>query len=157
MAGFGRMGFGGSPYGIRQPPDTDPNGGVILRDPATNQSSGSRKIDPRSRDYVVDAYGRWVGMNNTQQLVLIAASTKYGSSAMRSLGQQLSAIDRITDDFAQRVEVELRRALAHLTGPKIIEIRSVKITRTLVPGQAYGTLLWKDLQSGQEQTEALFR
>lgn len=152
--GFGGSGFGSSPYGIGTPTSAS-SGGKILRNTLTGQSTGSRRLDPKTKDYVLDEYGRIEGMSNVQQLVLVAVSTEQGSSAVRTLGQDLKKIDRITNNFEKRVENVLRAALSHLTDDNLIEIKSITTTRLPTTGRAYTKLVWRDLTTDLEHSEEI--
>lgn len=154
MPGFSNQAYGQSPYGIGQPADDDPNGGGPLRDQFTGQTTGSRRIDPRSRDYVLSEFGRIRGMSDTQQLVLLAVSTERGSSAVRELGHQLRTIKLITANFERQVDSILRAALEHLVSRSMIEIKSILVERQPTPGRAYARVVWRDTATGRDdQTE----
>lgn len=150
MSGFGSQPFGSSPYGLGTPSTAPSVGGVVLRDAFTGESTGSRKIDPFTGDYSVDAHGRILGMSDTQQLVLMAVRTDKGSSAMRSLGHSLRSIERITTNFTRRVDAELRAAVQHIVNRGLIAVleTSVELVR---PGVALARLRWRDLAAGVEQ------
>lgn len=147
MAGFGSQPFGGSPYGLGTPAVASPLGGSVLRDEASGATHGSRSINPVTGDYDVDEHGRVLGMSNVKQLVLLAVGMDKGSSAARSFGQALKHIDRITPNFARRVDYELRTAVNHLTSQGLIEVidTSAEVVR---PGVAYVRLRWRDLTTG---------
>jgi hypothetical protein len=150
MSGFGSQPFGSSPYGIGTPAVAPELGGSILRDEANGLSTGSRKIDPRTRDYVLDANGRILGMSDTKQLVLLAVSTDKGSSAMRELGQVLRSIDRITTNFSRRVDSTLRAAVQHLVNRRLIEVVGSEV-QVLRSGVAFARFRWRDLTTGREE------
>lgn len=150
MPGFASQPFGSTPYGIGQPSDANPNGGGALRGQFTDQPTGSRRIDPRSKDYVLNEWGRIRGMDDTQQLVLLAVSTDRGSSAVRELGHELKKIDRITDNFERRVDSTFRTALEHLVSRGMIAIHSVTVERASVPGRAFARIVWRDLVTETE-------
>ncbi len=153
--GFGSSGFGSSPYGLGTPSDTDPNGGAILRNAFTAKSQGSRRINPYTRDYVLDAFGRIEGMDTVQQLVLLAVSTELGSSSMTELGHDLKSIDRITTNFERRVDSVLREALAQVIADRLVEVQGIKVTRLQPQGRAFIQLVWRDLTSGEEHLEEI--
>jgi hypothetical protein len=152
MSGFGSQPFGGTPYGIGQPADVDPNGGTVLKDAYANKSHGSRRIDPVTKDYVLNEFGRIVGMDNVQQQVLLAVSMDRGSSSVRDLGNELKKIDRITDNFEHRVDSVIRSALSALVDSKQIEVQSITTTR-LGNGRAFIKVAWRDLTTGNEFVE----
>lgn len=146
MSGFGSQYFGSAPYGLGTPEAAPDLGGKALTHPDTGEQTGSRQIDPATKDYVLDDYGRIAGMSNVHQLVLLAVSTKKGSAAMRQLGHELMSIQRISANFARRADSELRRAVQHLVNRGLVEVvgTSVDIVR---PGVARARLMWRDLTS----------
>lgn len=154
MSGYGSQPYGSSRYGIGTASQAPIPGGSVLRDPQTGASSGSRRIDPVTRDYVVDSSGRALGMNDVQQLVEIAIQTVKYSSAMNSLGQRLGDIDVIGDNIERQVRNVLEEAVAHLTSRNLVEIVSVVVTR-LHPGAIRILFRWRDLTTGEEHPAEL--
>lgn len=152
MSGFGSQPFGSSSYGIGTPAVYSGTGGDVLRDAKTGARLGSRKIDPTTKDYVLDSNGRILGMNDVQQLVLLATSTTKGTSAMRSLGQEIRKIDRITSNFTQRVRNTLTAAVQHIVDRGLIEVLGVSV-QILRPGTVYVALRWRDLTQGSSSEE----
>ena len=151
MSGFGSQPFGSSPYGIGTPSTAPEQGGKILRDLFTGETQGSRRIDPLTKDYVLDDFGRIVGMVDVQQLVLLAVSTDKGSSAVRQLGQDLKKIDRIGTNTVRRIDVTLRAAVQHLVDRDLIEVVDTKVT-VVRPGVVLANLRWRDLNTGLVET-----
>lgn len=151
MPGIGSQPAGSSPYGIGTPAVYGGNLGKPLQD-ENDVMHGSRFIDPVAKDYVVDVNGRVAGMPNVHQLVLLAVSTTRGTAAMRSLGHELRKIDRITSNFARRVDTSLRSAVAPLVARGLIEVVSTSV-EILQPGRAFGKLKWRDLTSGSSRIE----
>lgn len=147
--GNGLLPLGLSPYGIGYPEGATVFTGAILTDPASNTSTGSRRIDPKTRDYVLDGSARASGMGDTQQLVLMAVSTARGSSAMLALGHRLDDIDTIGDDISRRVRSILEDALADLVARKLITIVAV-VAQVLRPGAVYINLRWRDTTTQTE-------
>lgn len=129
----------------------------MFRNEATGLQEGSRKIDPFTRDYVLDDFGRAVGINSVQHLVQMAIHTERGSSAMTELGQQLRKIDRVTDNVEQRVDTTLRAALKHLIDQGLIAILKIetlilnRLDSSQRPGRVFVRLLWRDLSTSEEQ------
>jgi hypothetical protein len=148
MSGFGSQAYGSSPYGLGTPAVASPLEGSILRDDTTNETWGSRRIDPSTGDYVLDDNGRVLGMHDTKHLVLLAVKTDKGSSALRSLGHELRSIDRITPNFARRVDSTMRAAVQHLINRKLIEFIDTRV-QIVRPGVAFVRLRWRDLLTGQ--------
>lgn len=142
-SGLGSQGFGSTPYGLGTPAVAPSQGGAIFRDASTGLSTGSRMIDPVTKDYVFDSNGRILGMPDVHQLVLLAVSTRKGSSAMRELGQELERIPRITANTARRVDSTLRASVQHLVDQGLITVTGT----TVETGDARirAVLLWRDL------------
>src|SRR5687768_14948454 len=151
MAGFGSQPYGSSPYGIGTPAVATNLGGATLTDEAGVQR-GSRRIDPYTKDYVLDETGRIAGMSNVHQLVQLAVSTTKGTAAMRALGHDLRRIDRISANFVRRVDTTLRAAVQRLVSQGLIEVvgTSVEVAR---PGVGFARLQWRDLTSGSSRVE----
>lgn len=144
--------FGAQPYGVGTPTVAQDGGGSVAVNPYSGEVEGSRRIDPRTKDYVIDSTtGRILGMTNTQQLVLMAINTEKGSSAMQALGHELRTIDRITTNFERRVDTVLRAAVSHLVRAELIEVQGTEVV-VLGPGRAFARLLWRDTESGVEDS-----
>jgi hypothetical protein len=151
--GFGSQPFGSTPYGLGSPATAPARGGALLRDATTGQSRGSRKINPSTRDYELDEYGRLLGMSDVHQLVLLAVSTTKGSAAMRTLGHELRKIERISANFIRRVESALTTAVQHLVDAGLVEVVDVEV-ELVRPSVARARLRWRDLTTGlDEETE----
>jgi hypothetical protein len=148
MSGFGKQGFGSTPWGVGMPATAPIPGGVLLRNPSTGESMGSRSIDPAKRDYVLDVDGRALGMASTQQLVLMAVSTVKRSSAVASLGAEQNQ-DVITDSFERDAQAMYGDALADLVNRKIIVIIAIE-AQLLKAGTVYVRVRWLDVATGQE-------
>jgi hypothetical protein len=151
MSGFGSQPFGSSPYGLGTPAVATDLGGATLAD-QNGVQQGSRRIDPLTKDYVLDDTGRIAGMANTHQLVLLAVSTTKGTAAMRTLGHELKKIERISANFVRRVDTTLRACVQHLVLRGLIEVvgTSVQVAR---PGVGFAKLNWRDLTSGSSRVE----
>lgn len=136
-------------------------GGEFLRDTKTSRSFGSRKIDPSTRDYVLDDGGndRILGMNDVQHAVQMSVHTEQGSAAVTTMGHRLRTIDRITPNFESRVLSILTEALQPLIDQGLIEVVGFRGYRTgdgsngLMRGATYGRLLWRDLTTNREHEE----
>lgn len=86
----------------------------------------SRRIDPTTRDFVIDEdTGRVLGMTANQQRVYLALITQLGSSADSLLGSEILSIETVTRNIVSRVDNEVRRALGPLVAEGSIEIVSV--------------------------------
>jgi hypothetical protein len=148
MAGLGLQPAGTSPAGFGMPQAT-----VLIDENGFGQ--GSRRIDPVTRDYVIAADGRAVGMQNVQHLVHMAIHTDRTSSAVRDLGNELATIKTITANFEHRILSVLTRAVQHLIDAKLIEV--LGFTTFIVGpdggqprGRAVGRFRFRDLTTDQE-------
>jgi len=150
MSGFGSQPYGSSPYGLGTPAVATDLGGSALVNEGVQQ--GSRRIDPLTKDYVLDDTGRIAGMSNVHQLVLLAVSTTKGSAAMRTLGHDFKKIERISANFIRRVDTTLRAAVQHLTARGLIEVTGVTV-EVARPGVGFAKLQWRDLTSGSSRIE----
>jgi hypothetical protein len=158
MSGFGRQPAGTSSAGWGTPGLADVPCGDILRDPATGARMGSRRIDPRTRDYALDGCGRILGDGDVRHLVQMALHTVQGSSAMRALGLNTTGMSRITGDFQRRLLGAVTTAVQHLTDAKLIEVLGISDFRSgaqsgLREGQVYARFRWRDLTTSQEHEE----
>lgn len=154
MSGFGSTACGSSPYGLATPVTAPQFEGSILRDEFSGETRGSRRIDSYTKDYVLDANGRILGMNDTQQLVLLAVSTTKGSAAMRDLGQALSRIERITSNTESLIRSELHSALQSLIDAGRIEFQGIDVD-FVRPGVVHVHVLWRDVSTGVLQATAV--
>ena len=151
MNGFGSQPFGSTLYGLGVPVSSQTNAGIVLRNPSTLQSSGSRYIDPARRDYVLDSSGRLIGMDETAHLVLMAVSTARNRSAVPGFGHRLGEITVINDTFERDVTAIYEEALADLIARNRIALVSVDVQRRH-PGAVQVRVNWRDLRNEQLHT-----
>ncbi len=160
MSGAGIQSAGTSSAGFGAPDEGNPQDGVVFEG-LKGTSNGSRYIDQRTRDFVINSDGRAQGMPNVPHLVQMAITMVRNSSAIRGLGQELQKLDRITPNFEARVLGVLTQALQHLIDAKLVEVvgfasfKSSQTDKGLRPGQVYGRLLWRDLTTSDEPREVL--
>ena len=147
MPGFGTTPFGSGPYGIGTPATSSTNEGKPLTD-AKGVRFGSRYINPRTRQYEMNANGRYVGMSSVQQLVELAALTLIGTSAMQALGEDAPS-GVIGTNYVARTTEAIERAFARLVREKLIEINSIDIRPESRP--VFRLVRWTDLTTGIEQ------
>lgn len=160
MGGFGKQPAGSTNAGYGQPRSATAQSGALLRDTRTSESYGARKIDPVTRDYVLDtAAGRLLGMPDVQQIVHLSVHTDKGSSAVKAMGNELRKIDRITTAFERKCLSILTDALKVPIDLGYVEVLGFTAFKAgpkdgLREGQAYGRLRWRDLTTNEER-EAL--
>lgn len=159
MAGAGRQKAGTTPAGFGTSEPATTRGGAFLRDTLTGKSFGVRKIDPTTRDYVIDEHGRLLGMNYVQHVVQMSVHTEQGSAAVQSMGHRLRTMQRVTPNFEKQMLAVLTDALQPLIDRGYIEVLGFSHFRAgnnrngLRPGATYGRLRWKDLTTGEEHKE----
>lgn len=158
MSGAGLQPAGTSSAGIGAPLAGNPQSGVVFQG-QDSASNGSRYIDPHTRDYVINSDGRIAGTPNVPHLVQFAITTERNSSAVRSIGQELRKLDRITPNFEKRVLSVLTDALQPLIDARLVEVvgfasfKSSSTDKGVSSGRVYGRLLWRDLTTGGEPQE----
>lgn len=148
MAGFGVMPAGSGPYGIGTPTVTAGRQGGALRGTLGTQF-GSRFIDPRTRRWVFDAFGRTVGMRNSAHMLLTHVLTELGSSSWPGGLPKGSGV--IGASFVSQRETDVRNALKPLEDAGLVEVLRVFVERD---GQSRGLtrVEWRDLTT--DKTEA---
>jgi hypothetical protein len=155
MPGIGTQSAGSSSagYGTTDPVAT--NGGGFLRDPTTGKTLGARRINPQTRDFVMDEHGRILGVDSLRHMVQMSIHTEKGSAADTRCGQRLRSLDRITPNFDKRVLAILTEALQPLVVRGMIEIvdfvsyKAGNDSNGLPRGAVYGRLQWRDLTTKQ--------
>ena len=161
MSGAGIQGAGTTSAGFGTSEDAAVPGGVILRDVKTGRSFSDRKIDTFTRDYVLDEFGRLLGMNGVQHAIQVALSSELDSSAVKGLGQRLRSIDRITSNFDRQVLSILTEAVQPLIIMGLIEVLGFVQAKAgddkngLRRGAVYGKFLWRDLTTKIEHEEVI--
>ncbi len=157
--GAGLQGAGVTSAGFGTPSEATEPGGAFLRDTRTGKIFGARKIDPRTRDFVIDSFGRLLGVEYVKHAMQMSLHTEKGSAAVQRMGQMLRAIDRITPNVEQRILLTLTEAVQPLISQGLVEVLGFSHFTAgnnrngLKPGAVYGRFLWKDLTTGQEHEE----
>jgi phage gp46-like protein len=106
----------------------------------------TRLIDPLTGDYVFNNDGRIVGGNGIQQMVYLAMKTIRGSCAETDLGQTLSNIKVIGNNYATLVKNEVNKALKPLVDQKKIEIIDIQVSRA-GSNKSIINVKWRDLET----------
>src|SRR3990167_8722863 len=161
MSGAGLQGAGLTSAGYGTPATATGPTGALLRDTRTGESLSARKIDPNTRDYVLDEHGRILGVDYVRHVVQMSVHTDRGSAAVQEMGQMLRTIDRITPNVEQRILLTLTDALRPLINQGLIEVVGFSGfvagdgSNGLPRGAVYRRLLWRDLTTGQEHAEII--
>jgi hypothetical protein len=144
--GFGFCKAGTSSFGYGDPGTVTPDRSKILQ-LADGTQGTARKIDLLTRDYVLDTVsGRFVGMDQVEQMVNLALITIRGSAIIPTFGQAFSNIKTITDNVLVKVEDEVSQALADLIRNKFISLEGVDVQ--VNKGRLSVTVSWRDISSG---------
>lgn len=152
MAGAGIQPAGTTPAGTGSLTLAVAPGGSVLRDPNTSLQQGGRFIDPITRQYTFDSYGRSRGMSEAAQLVFLACTTSKGSAAHVTLGNELFKIDRITDNYAKRVQDIYTAALSDLVARRLISVIDITVNQvTNSPTRLLVYVRFQDLTTGIEE------
>jgi hypothetical protein len=148
--GAGFQPAGTTPAGFGAPTQTGHGSNVVLPDPVIGGSHGSRKINPLTRDYVLNDEGRLEGMNNVQQLVQLAVT---------NAAPQLQEIDRLDGGFERAVLAILTAAVAPIVAQGFIEVLGVSTRMNaaggLKGGQAVTVFQWRDRTTNEELDEVV--
>jgi len=147
--GAGACAAGVTYAGFGEPATATAPGGKLFPDPYTGASQTGMRIDPATRSYVFDAYGRAQGVGTVPQMVHLALTTEFGSSAVPGFGDTTSEIEVIGPNFERDVQDRVARALSDLVARKLVKVESVKVDRFGASG-AYRHIRWRDLTTQEE-------
>ncbi len=95
----------------------------------TGSQGNARYIDPITKDYALDKFGNFVGMNAVPQMVQLALSTIKNSSAVVDFGFDFANIKIITTDTTSKVNDAVSLALADLINSGLISLTQVNVQR----------------------------
>jgi len=161
MAGVGLQGAGLTPAGFGTPAEATTPGGAFLRDEKTGKSLGARKIDPSTKDYVLDSNGRLLGVNYVRHVVQMSVHTERGSAAVQEMGHRLRTLERITPNIEQQILSILTEAVQPLVDQGLIEVVGFSHFTAgddrngLKRGAVYGRFRWRDLTADAEFEELI--
>ena len=161
MAGVGLAGCGLSPAGFGTPATATVPEGAFLRDTKNGRSLGARKIDPVTKDYVLDDNGRILGVNYVRHVVQMSVHTERGSAVVQAMGHRLRTIDRITPNIEAQILATLTEAVSPLVTQGLIEVVGFSHfvagndLNGLNRGAVYGRFQWRDLTTGLEHQEVI--
>jgi len=159
MSGAGTQPAGTTSAGYGEPSTATEVGGAFLRDTKTGKSLGARKVDPHTRNYVMDANGRILGVNSVRAAVQLSLHTERGSAVVQDMGHRLREIERITPSTERQILAALTAAVQPLIAQGLIEVVGFKNFRAgddkngMRRGAVYGRFLWRDLTTDQEHEE----
>lgn len=161
MSGAGTQPAGTTAAGYGEPATAAVIEGAFLRDTKTGRSLGARKIDPHTKDYVLDTNGRILGVGYVKHVVQMSLHTEEGSSVVQEMGHRLRSIERITPNIERQILAILTKAVQPLITQGLIEVVGFSHfiagddKNGLRRGSVHGRFLWRDLTTGEEQEEIL--
>jgi len=148
MSGFGSSPLGSSPLGL-----TVPDAAPVAATRAPLGYAVGPRLDPATRAIVLDRFGTPELADGVEMRVLIALTTDKGSSVIRELGNTLASIETITDNYAKRIDLGVRKALDAMVVSREIQILSVTPIRTGTSG-IFARVLWK--KTGEDSARVAF-
>lgn len=122
----------------------------LLIDAVTGVQKNARKLDPYSRQYVLDATGAIQGMSGIQQMVLLRLQTVRGSSALPNFGKAASP-KLVTANTLRQIQSDVTQALSDMVLQKLIVIGDIT-TQQVSPTAIDCYVRWTDLTSNTEYT-----
>jgi len=131
LAGSGASGAGSSPAGYGNPTDVNyiNQDFIIMQGTgmpvALNTLGNSPFIDPVTKDYLMDGYGRFVGADVVQQQVYLAIATAKGSYVNTSFGVSYSSSPTIAPNLQAAIANDVTQALQDLINRKLIVINNI--------------------------------
>lgn len=150
MIGIGVQPTGITPTGYGSPSQSANPSQKVLLDAAAGVSTGSRRINPVTRDYVFNSDGNIEGMNNVRQLVQLAVT---------NAAPQLQELEKLDAGFEKGVLSVVTTAVAPLVAQGIIEVVGVSVRTNeeggLKPGQAVTVFKWRDRTNNEEISETI--
>ncbi len=124
----------------------------ILIDSDDGAPRESRKVDPVTGRYTLNADGQVQGMPGVEQLVLMRAKTVLHSSAVFDLGMaQPSGV--VGPDILRQLREDITNAMRDIIDAGVIEVVRVEVTRPVGSSNFVRFFVWRDLTAngGDEQ------
>jgi len=151
--GFGYAPIGTSPsgYGVTDSANSPLN--AILPDVSTGLTQTGRVLNLGIGDYAFTADGRVQGMGTVPQLVQLALTTVFASSAVPTLGQRYTRVSEQGPNIVQQLTAEVTRALSDVITRNWVSLLSVVVQP--IPANPDGQKIlvkWKDLTTGKTYT-----
>ena len=147
--GFGLSPFGSSVYGFGQAASVDSTTAKLFLKPDGTRGNAA-KIDPYTKDYVLDDNGNIVGDNSVNQMVYLALRTTKNSSVLLGFGIDISKIKTVTDNVNVKFQLAVNEALKHMTDKKLISNVTVKVNKIgQLPGALEVIVNWRDNTNGE--------
>lgn len=132
-----------------------------LPDQATSFPTTCRLLVPNAAnggvgDWAFTADGRVVGCGTARQLVQLAMTTVLGSSCSPTLGFDFAQIQEQGPNLQRQVATLSANALAPQVKAKVVQLQEVDAQQAESnPDAVLATVKWKDLSTGQEDTQTI--
>jgi hypothetical protein len=143
-AGHAPAGYGTVATGVAPSPGP-------LPDPATGIALTGRYVNASTGSYQFTSDGRVQGMTTVHQMVVLAAKTLRGSSAVKSMGIDFSRCQVQDSGFQQAVTAAVSQAFSTLIRRNLVRVLGVEFPTTPDnPDAAMPLVRWRDLTTGRE-------
>lgn len=113
---------------------------------------GSRYINPTTKDFVLDANGKYKGMNATDQSVWLALSTSFNSSSVPGLGNNINrtTVPVITPMLNNQMTSLITQCLSSLIANGFIRLGPISVSQTST-NEVLITFTYFNVSLGQTQ------
>lgn len=105
-------------------------------------------INPQTGDYIIDDNANFIGQQSVPQMVYLALTTKFNSSAVVGFGLDISSIKTISSNVANLFQSRVQSALQNMITAQLIRLINVKVTTSLENGVTV-VVNYQDLTSGE--------
>lgn len=158
MSGVGGGPAGAMSAGLGTITTSAAPGLAVLPDVVTSLPQSGRFIDPTTKDYRLASDGRYLGTATTNQMVLLALTTAFGSSVDPTLGQSFGDVKEKGPNFISQMTAKVNSALADLVKRKFIIINAVKCFEWASnPDLTILQVYWTDVATGTAQTNSIIQ
>jgi len=148
--GLGLAGYGSSQYGYGTPATVNSTTAKLLL--KTDGTYGNvPKIDPNTKDFVLDENGNKIGDNSVNQMVYLALRTYKNASAVLGFGIDINKVKVINDNIQVKIQLMVSEALSDLISRKMITLDKVLVTRVKQTAIQVD-VLWTDLTNNSQNT-----
>lgn len=123
--GIGVSPIGAAPFGYGSPATVENKKGLALQ--TNNGQGGARKIDPRTKDYVMGSNGRLEGQDAVEARVYLAIATVRNSSSVLDFGQDFTSVQLATRNVNAIMTDLVSQALTDLIVDGSITLNGVEV------------------------------
>ena len=123
--GIGVSPIGAAPFGYGSPATIENKTGLPLQ--TSQGQGGARKINPRTKDYVMGANGRLEGQDAIEARVYLAIATVRNSSSVLDFGQDFTSVQLATQNVNAKLNDLVSQALNDLIADSSITLNGVDV------------------------------